>query len=81
EQNLAQSPDEGFFKTDRIFSVGKYWEGPDMRVDYKKGSEKMKEYLIKNAKKKIRMSQQDVVSAWKKKWKDHPVCHWIIEAL
>ncbi|UDN35095.1 hypothetical protein [Proteus sp. NMG38-2] len=60
---------------------GKYWEGPDMRTDYKKGSEKMKEYLIKNAKKKIRMSQQDVVSAWKKIWKDHPVCHWIIEAL
>lgn len=81
EENLAKSPDEGFFKTDRIFSVGKYWKGPDMRVDYKKGSEKMKEYLIKHAKKKIRMSQQDVMSAWKKKWKDHPVCHWIIEAL
>ncbi len=41
----------------------------------------MKEFIIKNAKKKIRMSQQDLVSAWKKQWRDHHVCRWLIEAL
>ncbi|MBA1203680.1 phospholipase [Pseudomonas capeferrum] len=65
----------------RILSVGKYWTGPDRRTDYKKGSEIMKEFIIKNAKKSIRMSQQDIVSAWKKQWRDHDVCRWLIEAL
>lgn len=65
----------------RILSVGKYWTGPDRKKDYKKGSEVMKEELIKSAKHSIKMSQMDLISAWKKNWSDHVVCHWIIEAL
>lgn len=72
---------EEYKKADRVLSVGKYWTGPNMEHDYQRGSEIMKEQLIKNAKRIIRISQQDLVSAWKKKWKDHFTCNWIIEAL
>jgi len=68
-------------KASRILTVGKYWTGPNRDTDFKIGSEIMKKSLILNAKSSIRMSQQDVISAWKKNWKDHVVCHWIIEAL
>jgi len=64
----------------RMLSVGKYWTGPK-QSDYQKGSEVMKETLIKQAKEKIRMSQMDLVSAWKKNWSDHMVCQWVMEAL
>lgn len=72
---------EDYKKSDRILTVGKYWTGPNRDTDFKIGSEIMKKSLILNAKNVIRMSQQDVISAWKKNWKDHVVCHWIIEAL
>ncbi|HGJ5884322.1 hypothetical protein [Arsenophonus sp.] len=62
-------------------SVGKYWTGPNMNTDYHHGSEIMKEHLIKNARYMIRISQQDLISAWKKRWVDHTVCRWLIEAL
>ena len=65
----------------RMLSVGKYWKGPNKESDYQKASEVMKEQLIKNAKRIIRMSQMDLISAWKKNWSDHVVCHWLIEAL
>lgn len=65
----------------RILCLGRYWVGPNKQKDYKIGSEITKEILIKSAKKIIRMSQQDLISAWKKKWKDHHVCIWLIEAL
>lgn len=79
--DAAQLQEDGYKKASRILSVGKYWTGPDMKKDYQKGSEIMKEFVIKNAKKKIRMSQQDLISAWKKDWKEHHVCRWLIEAL
>lgn len=65
----------------RVLSVGKYWIGPNQGTDYQKGSEVMKQQLIKNAKTKICMSQMDLVSAWKKNWSDHVVCIWIMDAL
>lgn len=65
----------------RMLSVGKYWTGPVRESDYQKASELMKENLIKGAKKIIRLSQMDLVSAWKKNWSDHVVCHWIMDAL
>lgn len=68
-------------RVDRILSVGKYWTGYNRENDYQRGSEIMKEQLIKNAKRIIRISQQDLVSAWKKRWQDHFVCNWLIEAL
>ncbi|MDR5611900.1 MAG: hypothetical protein RAM36_02360, partial [Arsenophonus sp.] len=52
-----------------------------MNTDYHHGSEIMKEHLIKNARYMIRISQQDLISAWKKRWVDHTVCRWLIEAL
>lgn len=64
----------------RVLSVGKYWTGPK-ESDYQKGSEVMKETLIKQAREKIRMAQMDLVSAWKKNWSDHVVCKWVMEAL
>lgn len=64
----------------RMLSVGKYWAGPK-DSDYQKGSEVMKEALIKQAQHKICMSQMDLISAWKKNWSDHVVCKWIMEAL
>jgi murine toxin len=73
--------EEGYQKSSRILSVGKYWTGPDMEKDYQDGSEIMKEFLIKKAKRKIRISQQDLVSAWKSTWSEHKVCRWLIEAL
>jgi murine toxin len=65
----------------RVLSVGKYWTGSNMNTDYQKGSEIMKEHLIKNAKTILRFSQMDLVSAWKKNWSSHSVCQWIMEAL
>ena len=64
----------------RMLSVGKYWVGPK-DADYQKGSEVMKEKLIKGAQRKICMSQMDLISAWKKNWSDHVVCQWIMDAL
>jgi murine toxin len=64
----------------RMLSVGKYWTGPK-DGDYRKGSEVMKETLIKQARNKICMAQMDLVSAWKKNWSDHKVCQWVMEAL
>lgn len=72
---------EKYKQADRILSVGKYWTDSNMESDYQCGSEIMKEQLIKNARRIIRLSQQDLVSAWKKRWKDHSTCNWIIEAL
>ena len=65
----------------RVLSIGKYWKGSSMKTDYQKASEIMKEHLIKNAKHSIWMSQMDLISAWKKRWSDHVVCHWLMEAL
>lgn len=65
----------------RVLSIGKYWTGSSQINDYQKASEIMKEQLIKNAKKSIWMSQMDLISAWKKRWSDHVVCHWLMEAL
>lgn len=65
-------------KATRILTVGKYWSDS---TTYQCASEIMKETLIKNAKNIIRMSQMDLISAWKKNWSDHKVCQWIIEAL
>lgn len=72
---------EEYKRADRILSVGKYWTGPNMNTDYHHGSEIMKEHLIKNARYMIRISQQDLISAWKKRWVGHTVCRWLIEAL
>ena len=72
---------EEYEPADRIFSVGKYWTGANRENDYQKASEIMKEELITGAKHSIKMSQMDLISAWKKNWSDHVVCHWLIEAL
>ncbi|MFY2558327.1 hypothetical protein ACN469_11905 [Corallococcus terminator] len=68
-------------KATRVLSLGKYWKGSSLETDYEKASELMKEELIKGAKSILRLSQMDLVSAWKKKWSSHVVCHWIMEAL
>ncbi|MFP2894953.1 hypothetical protein [Corallococcus sp. 4LFB] len=68
-------------KATRVLSVGKYWSGSSMDSDYEKASEVMKEALIKGAKRTLYLSQMDLVSAWKKNWSSHVVCHWIMEAL
>ncbi len=65
----------------RMMTVGKYWTGTNKEKDFQKASEIMKETLIKGAKKTIKMSQMDLVSAWKKNWSDHVVCQWVLEAL
>lgn len=65
----------------RILTLGKYWNGPVGTTDFQNASEIMKEYLIKHAKHTIRMSQMDLISAWKKNWSDHVVSIWILEAL
>ncbi|MEL6494896.1 MAG: phospholipase [Cyanobacteria bacterium J06623_7] len=65
----------------RIFSVGKYWTDKSKKDNFQKGSEIMKEVLIKKAKNSIKMSQMDLISVWKKNWSDHVVCQWLIEAL
>jgi murine toxin len=65
----------------RVLSVGKYWTGPNLASDFQKGSEVMKQKLIMNARRKICMSQMDLISAWKKNWSDHLVCQWLMEAL
>lgn len=70
-----------YTRATRMFSVGKYWTGPYRETDYKKGSELMKQSLILGATRTIKMSQMDLVSAWKKNWSDHVVCQWIIQAL
>ncbi|EAQ63877.1 murine toxin [Marinomonas sp. MED121] len=64
-----------------VLSVGKYWTGPKRDTDYQEASEHMKKTLIMGAKKCIRLSQMDLISAWKKNWSDHVVCHWIMDAL
>ena len=65
----------------RILAVGKYWTGPHRDTDYQHGAELMKEVLIKTARQRIRLSQMDLISAWKKNWSDHVVCHWLMDAL
>ena len=65
----------------RMLSIGKYWNGPNMDPDYRAASEVMKEELIRTAERTIRMSQMDLISAWKKNWSDHTVCLWLMEAL
>jgi len=65
----------------RVLTLGKYWDGPERTTDFQKASEIMKETLIKSAKRTIKMSQMDLVSAWKKNWSDHVVCIWVLEAL
>jgi len=72
---------EEYKKADRILCVGKYWVGPNKATDFKQGSELMKKNLIMNATKTIKMSQMDLISAWKKNWSDHVVCHWIMDSL
>lgn len=72
---------EEYKKATRILSVGKYWTGTNQASDFKKGSELMKRNLILNAQSTIRMSQMDLISAWKRNWSDHVVCQWIIQAL
>lgn len=68
-------------KATRVLSVGKYWTGSSPETDYQKASELMKEELIKGAKRILRLSQMDLISAWKKKWSSHVVCHWLMDAL
>jgi len=65
----------------RMLTLGKYWDGSERTTNFQKASELMKEKLIKTAKHTIRMSQMDLVSAWKKNWSDHVVCQWVLEAL
>ncbi|NTX08088.1 hypothetical protein [Myxococcus sp. CA040A] len=68
-------------KATRVLSLGKYWKGSNLEEDYEKASELMKQELIQGAKSILRLSQMDLVSAWKKKWSSHVVCHWIMDAL
>jgi murine toxin len=63
-----------------VLAVGKYWTGSAIE-NFQRASEVMKERLIKGANHSIRMSQMDLISAWKKNWSDHHVCQWLIEAL
>lgn len=72
---------QDYKRATRILSIGKYWTGAIRETDYQKGSEIMKEQLIKGAKHSIKMSQMDLISAWKKNWSDHVVCHWLMDAL
>lgn len=65
----------------RMLSVGKYWVGPNRATDYERASEIMKQEVIKGAQRTIRMSQMDLISAWKKNWSDHVVCQWLMDAL
>ncbi|MFY0579753.1 hypothetical protein ACN28S_40815 [Cystobacter fuscus] len=65
----------------RILSVGKYWAGPNLRTDYKAASELMKQTLIMGARRSLKLSQMDLISAWKKNWQSHVVCHWLMDAL
>ncbi|WP_205519064.1 hypothetical protein [Streptomyces olivoreticuli] len=64
----------------RYGSVGKYWSKTE-KGGYEDDSGKMKEDLILGAERTIKMSQMDLISAWKKNWKDHVVCHSILKAL
>lgn len=68
-------------RASRTLSVGKYWTGPKRETDYQQASERMKKNLIMGAKTLIRLSQMDLISAWKKNWSDHVVCHWLMDAL
>lgn len=61
-----------------MLSVGKYWRGD---TDFQSASELTKQQLILGAKRSIKMSQMDLVSAWKKNWSDHVVCQWLLQAL
>jgi hypothetical protein len=64
--------------TTGMLAVGKYWTDGNT---FQNASELMKEQLIKGAKVNIKMSQMDLVSAWKKNWSDHVVCQWVMQAL
>jgi hypothetical protein len=61
-----------------MLALGKYWRTTS---DYQDASEIMKKELILGAKRSIKMSQMDLVSAWKKNWSDHHVCQWVLQAL
>lgn len=61
-----------------MLAVGKYWRSD---TDFQNASELMKKELILGAKRSIKMSQMDLVSAWKKNWSDHVVCQWLLQAL
>ncbi|WP_206367935.1 phospholipase D-like domain-containing protein [Sphingobacterium chungjuense] len=72
---------EEYKEATRMLTVGKYWDGPDYFENYQQASELMKELLIRGAKRIIRISQMDLISAWKSRWSQHLVCNWILEAL
>lgn len=83
-ERITYNTYEGFANykpTTRMLTLGKYWDGPSGTTNFQRASDIMKETLIKSAKRIIRMSQMDIVSAWKKNWSDHHVCIWILEAL
>ncbi|ACU72983.1 phospholipase D/Transphosphatidylase [Catenulispora acidiphila DSM 44928] len=64
--------------TTGMLALGKYWRSS---TDFQGASDIMKKQLILNAKRSIKMSQMDLISAWKKNWSDHVVCQWVLEAL
>ena len=81
EKRLDPKADLQDYKTaTRILSIGKYFKGA-AGSDFESGSETMKEQLIKGASRILRLSQMDLVSAWKRQWRSHKVCHWILDAL
>jgi murine toxin len=61
-----------------MLALGKYWRTTS---DFQGASDIMKKQLILGARRSIKMSQMDLVSAWKKNWSDHLVCQWILQAL
>ena len=61
-----------------MLALGKYARNS---TDYQDGAAVMKKQLILNAKRTIKLSQMDLVSAWKKNWSDHVVCQQLLEAL
>ena len=83
-ERITYNTYEGFSEyksATRMLTLGKYWDGPSGTTNFQRASEIMKETLIKSAKSIIRMSQMDIVSAWKKNWSDHHVCIWVLDAL
>ena len=84
QERITYNTYEGFadYKlATRMLALGKYWKGPDQTTEFQKASELMKQKLILTAQRTIRMSQMDIVSAWKKNWSDHTVCQWVLQAL
>jgi murine toxin len=61
-----------------MLALGKYWRSS---TDFQGASDVMKKQLILGAKRTIKMSQMDLISAWKKNWSDHVVCQWLLQAL